>query len=83
MRRWVARRLCDACSALELDEQYSGRGMFGETTSAVTGTIGNFAYAVGRAAQQLSDDLPEVQEQLMSAVQSVRTDSMGREVVFY
>ena len=60
-------------------EGYSGRGMYGETTCAVTASsLGAVLTAVCRAVQD-SDDPDAIAEDLRGA----RTDSLGREMVIY
>ena len=81
MKPWVAKAICDATSSLNCMDDYSGRGMYGAETSAVTGELRDFVYAVGYAARELADE--DLADEFLDAVRSVRTDSMGREAVFY
>lgn len=68
---------------LELREEYSGRGMFGDKTSGVTGDINDFILAVASVAYDLGmegDGFDEFQDDL----NNLKTDSMGRDsTIFY
>ena len=81
MTPWIARRLAAASHQLELEDDYSGRGMMGAETSAVVGPLGAFVFAVAQAALDL--EYESEQAEFNAALLALRTDSMGREVVFY
>jgi hypothetical protein len=81
MTPWIAKRLKAASHQLELEDDYSGRGMMGSETSAVVGPLGAFAFAVAQVALGLENE--SEQGEFNVALLSLRTDSMGRETVFY
>lgn len=81
MTPWVAKRISQFSHQLELEDDYSGRGMMGAETSAVVGPLGAFVFAVAQAALDL--EYESEQSEFNAALLALRTDSMGREVVFY
>jgi len=81
MKPWIAKRLRAASHQLELEDDYSGRGMMGSTTSAVVGPIGAFVFAVAQVAWDL--EYESEQGEFNADLLALRTDSMGRETVFY
>ena len=81
MKPWIAKRISQFSHQLELEEDYSGRGMFGAETAAVVGPLGPFVFAVANAALDL--DTESEQGEFNAALLELRTDSMGRETVFY
>ena len=81
MTPWIAKRLSEASHQLELEDDYSGRGMMGAETSAVVGPLGAFVFAVAQAALGL--EYESEQAEFNAALLALRTDGMGREVVFY
>lgn len=81
MEQWIAKRLCEASHKLELEDDYSGRGMMGAETAAVVGPVPSFAFAVAQVALGLENE--SEQAKFNAALLALRTDSMGREVVFY
>lgn len=81
MKPWIAKRLSQASHQLELEEDYSGRGMMGAETAAVVGPLPSFVFAVAQVALGL--EYESEQGEFNAALLELRTDSMGREVVFY
>lgn len=81
MTPWVAKRISQFSHQLELEDDYSGRGMMGAETSAVVGPLSAFVFAVAQAALDL--EYESEQGEFNAALLALRTDSMGREVVFY
>lgn len=68
---------------IELRSNYSGRGMFGKTTSAlVVPDAGTLAAAVGLA---VAEAIVTGQDHLaiIEAVKAVRTDNMGHDLIVY
>jgi len=84
MMKWVATAIRDAgrvCGReIELEEDYRGRGMSTDTF-AVVGTFSAFSQCVAYAAREIADD--DLAEGFLADMRDLRTDSMGREVVFY
>lgn len=65
---------------IEMDKDYSGRGMFGDTTYAVTlSGIASLATLIAVAAR----DLETGHEDFVEDMQNLRSDNMGREYVYY
>jgi hypothetical protein len=68
---------------IELRSNYSGRGLYGKTTSAlVVPDAGTLAAAVGLAAAEAivtgQDHLP-----IITAVKAARTDNLGHDLIVY
>lgn len=80
----IARKLYQAagnCGAdVELDEEYSGRGMSGRTTFALTADYTDLMKCVATVAHAIDD---QGQATLIDELDSLRTDNMGRRIVFY
>ena len=66
---------------LENYGEYSGRGMFGEKTLAITGDSGTFYEAVKNACLDCTDAEKEILRNF--DLSAIRTDSMGYETIFY
>lgn len=66
---------------LGLREDYSGRGMFGETTTAVVGDKDDFQAAKDEALQQAIED--EDEELVEGLKGGFKEDDMGLRMVFY
>lgn len=81
MKTWVAHAIATSDYSLDEESDYSGRGMFGQETSAVVGSLPAFVAAAASAARDLAS--AALAEEFLDALKSVRTDSMGRETVFY
>ena len=73
----------DMC--LELYKDYSGRGMFGSKTYGVTGKYASFVVAVAEASATIVEDHGKSTEweQFIEDLESLRTDSMGLDSIFY
>ena len=81
MKQWIAERIGKYSHQLEVESDYSGRGMYGDVTAAVVGPLGAFAFAVAQVPLEL--EYESEQGEFNAALLSLRTDSMGRESVFY
>lgn len=75
---------------IQLRESYSGRGMYGKTTSGIVcDNLGDFVGAVAQAAANLADAETHVESEGMSTddfisdVSAISTDSMGRSIIIY
>lgn len=68
---------------------YSGRGMYGKQTSAVygktTAVMACMAYLAGDLASEepTIDCCGELVEDLIQAINDLRTDDFGRDMIFY
>lgn len=81
MKQWIAERIGKYSHQLEVENDYSGRGMYGEETAAVIGPLGAFVFAVAQVPLDL--EFESEQGEFNVALLSLRVDSMGRESVFY
>jgi hypothetical protein len=87
MKSDIAERIAEAGAdnglEIRLMSDYSGRGMFGQATSAlVVPDVATFAAAVGLAASQKALEGQNVHD-LIEAVKEVRTDSLGHDMIVY
>ena len=66
---------------IEVDKDYSGRGMYGDTTYAVTvsgvASLASLIAVAGRSVDSASH------EDFVEDMQNLRSDNMGREYVYY
>jgi hypothetical protein len=66
---------------IEVDKDYSGRGMFGDTTYAVTvsgvASLATLIAVAGRSMNSASH------EDFVEDMQNLRSDNMGRDLVYY
>ena len=66
---------------IEVDNDYSGRGMFGDTTYAVTvsgvASLATLIAVAGRSMNSASH------EDFVEDMQNLRSDNMGRDLVYY
>ena len=76
-----AKLLADHNSELDLREDYSGRGMCGNSTAGLVGSMNDFLQAVGEAIEfGDEDEIHMIASELQSGV---RTDSMGLSMIIY
>lgn len=73
---------------LDLYENYSGRGMYGESTAGVVcDDFAAFATALAAMLQTIADDEPGLCdrfiEPIVDEMRKLRHDSMGRQTIFY
>ena len=97
MKKEIAEYIVDQSDSLELYEDYSGRGMYGKPTTAITGTDGEFREALANALSDTVEDMiaeydinseyDEMTEirfsHLLNVLREYRMDSMGMDQVFY
>lgn len=72
----------DMGTDINLHEDYSGRGMYGDTTAAISGDLNNIIAAVAMAASTLQDNHRKL-EDLVVAMQNISTDSYARQIIVY
>ena len=65
---------------LTIFEGYSGRGMYGEQTWGVSGSHRGFIRAGFIASRDFDE---EEAEDFMEEISSIRTDSLGLDIIFY
>lgn len=84
MKENVANMLC-GFGDLELHEDYSGRGMYGKTTFAVSGDESEFYDTLANSIEAIyADDYPDVEMwELADLLRHIKTDSLGRGTIFY
>lgn len=97
MHDLIARRIVEVAEEsgleLRLQEDYSGRAMYGETTYGVVGSLRDFMQAIVMTTESIIEDeqtedgeLPSDAigvPKLVRAMSSIKTDSMGRSTIFY
>lgn len=67
---------------IEVDNDYSGRGMFGDTTYAVTVSgVASLASLIAVAGRIIPDSASH--EDFVEDMQNLRSDNMGRDYVYY
>ena len=75
MDKTTAETIVDySCEQLRLCENYSGRGMFGRTTTGVIGFMNDFITALVEATKEEPENIE---------LDGVSTDSMGLDTIFY
>lgn len=89
MHEGIAQGIVDAAEMdgleLRLREDYSGRGMYGETTAAIVAdNIGEFMAGLARFCGDLDpcEQDSDIEETVLT-VMNLRTDNMGRGIVLY
>jgi hypothetical protein len=66
---------------IEVDKDYSGRGMFGDTTYAVTVSgVASLATLIAVAVRSMNS---ASHEDFVEDMQNLRSDNMGRDLVYY
>jgi hypothetical protein len=66
---------------IEVDKDYSGRGMFGDTTYAVTVSgVASLATLIAVAGRSMDS---ANHEDFVEDMQNLRSDNMGRDLVYY
>lgn len=69
---------------IDVDKKYSGRGMYGDTTYAVTvNGIASLAAIIAVASRNFDDVGKFTIEDFVEDMQNLRSDSMGRDYVYY
>lgn len=86
MTKDTATAICNAADGLALDiahrKDYSGRGMFGGTTQAVSGNRGDIMLAIVHAAYGLGEDGIDGTE-FFDDMKNLRWDNLGRDEICY
>lgn len=87
MKHELAEILTDELGVLieiELREIYSGRGMYGDTTSGVVvDSMTDFLSGLGDWLDTMHEDDFDTAKKLGEAIRNVRTDSMGKSIIIY
>lgn len=81
MEAKFAELLVEYGNDLELREDYSGRGMYGRSTSGVVGSMNDLLYAIGEILEYGDEDEIEIVRE--GCRDGVRTDSMGLSMIIY
>jgi len=69
---------------VELRKDYSGRGMFGDTTAGiVVESFDEFLTGIGDFLEYLTDDEIELANKVGKALMNIRTDNMGLKIIIY
>lgn len=84
MKLEYAELLASMDADIEVRTDYSGRGMCGETTTAVTFPELFYLFrAIAEAAGQLGSQDAKEASRFATAMGKLRTDSMGRDTIAY
>jgi len=81
MRQEAAELIAAEDYDLEVRDDYSGRGMYGEATSAVVASDPSCMFRALAEIMENGDD--EDRAEVAEAIRGLRSDSMGRGVVYY
>ena len=76
----TAELIAEAHDGLEVYENYSGRGMYGETTSGVVGSTDDFHWALAEIMESYSQ---HSREKVAEALRCLQRDNMGLDMIFY
>ena len=69
---------------VELREDYSGRGMYGENTSGiVVDSMNEFLKGLGDYLETAHEDDFETIKEIGAAIRRLKTDSMGYQIIIY
>jgi hypothetical protein len=73
---------CDV--ELELREDYSGRGMYGNSCAGIVGDPSDIMLCVAMTAFDMGED-PEDEdfEDFCDDIRTLRSDNMGRDMIYY
>jgi hypothetical protein len=92
MNKEIAEMLIDYGNDLSLHENYSGRGMYGKTTTAITGdsmndlmaAIGELFFEMVLDAKDMGEDYDTTgAKDLKDVLLNLQQDSLGRGYIFY
>jgi hypothetical protein len=92
MNKEIAELIVGYSDDLSLHKDYSGRGMYGKTTTAITGdsmnelmaAIGDCFYDMVLEAMSDGNDYDETNAvELTNVLSSIRQDSLGMGYIFY
>lgn len=88
MKTEHAKEIAEAATDIGLNvthrDGYSGRGMYGEETDGVVGSIGDIIQAIASAAYQYGQAKSESEgEEFLVAMGNLKFDSMGRGQIVY
>lgn len=91
MTKETAELILDAYKEIDDQEEgnicihptYSGRGMYGRTTHAVSGNRGMIMRAVVRAAYKLGYDRVDIETGFEEDIKDLRWDQLGRDEICY
>lgn len=92
MNKEIAEMLIDYGNYLSLHEDYSGRGMYGNTTTAITcdskddlmEAIGELFFEMILDAKDMGEDYDTTKaKELKNVLTNLQQDSLGRGYIFY
>jgi hypothetical protein len=72
----------DGTGDVEVYEGYSGRGMYGDETTGITGPESDLVAAIARAGVDLEPGSDEANS-FVDDLSNVRYDNMARDTIFY
>jgi hypothetical protein len=79
MRLELAEAIVEENPSLTLHREYSGRGMMGQTTAGVSGSLVDFVAALVMIAQikEITDEIGHID------MRDLQYDSLGNDIIFY
>lgn len=88
MKCEIADLICGALDDAGLEytrhDEYSGRGMYGETTvGVVVADLTILMAGVFAVGCDLGDGFPATTDEMRNALTRLRTDNMGRDIIVY
>lgn len=89
MDKRIAEIIVEACEENDVEasiyEDYSGRGMYGKTTTGVvvSGSACDVLVAVIQSAHLFCHECCESDEDALLNLRSIRQDNMGRDMIIY
>lgn len=83
MTEELANALTDYIPDSDVYENYSGRGMFGETTTGIVCNKSEFYNGIGGFLETAEEFDIELINEVGTMFKNLRTDSMGLSMIFY
>jgi hemerythrin-like domain-containing protein len=84
MNKNVAEYLKDFNPEIRLHEEYSGRGMFGQSTYAVSGDWGEIMDTFAGSIEEIyNDNDDEMLKWILESLSRLRFDNLGLRYIFY
>lgn len=78
MHKKFAELICENSMSCEIRDDYSGRGMFGKTTTGIVcGSIEEFVKSCVAATLEEPESMEEI------FTENIRSDNMGLDIIFY
>lgn len=82
MKKSVA-QLFEGIGELSIYEDYSGRGMYGAKTVGVVGSHEDWYRALAEIMRVADEITEEERHDIAEAIESIRIDNMGLDLIYY